>query len=129
MLTGRGRRLGLAAFRLHERVQEPPAGRGAHLHARPVGAHSLARAAHDLPARRLALAKDLRDLAVTGVEHLMQQERRALLRREPLEHREERDREVGGKLGGLVGARRRLGDQWLGEPGTDVAFALGAQLA
>ena len=60
---------------------------------------------HHLAARRLAPVEDRSDLGVSDVEHVVQQERRALIRRQPLEHRQEGDGEIGGEL--EVAIRRR----------------------
>jgi hypothetical protein len=57
----------------------------------------------DLPAGRLAAAEDGGDLRVADVEHLVEQERGALVRREPLEQREERNRQIGCRLEGAIG--------------------------
>ena len=71
----------------------------------------------------LALADDLGDLGVAVVEDVVQQEGRALLRREALEQNEERERERVGELGlarRVVGA---VGHERLGQPLTDVGLA------
>ena len=62
-----------------------------------VAAHALARAMHHLSARRFAPLEHRRDLAVADVEHVVQQERRSLLGREPLEQRKEGDGQIRGQ--------------------------------
>jgi hypothetical protein len=68
---------------------------------------------------------DLRDPVVGLVEHLAQQERRALLGRQALEHDEEGDRQRVRQLG-MVGrvAAALVVDQRLGQPFAEVALAL-----
>ena len=51
--------------------------------------HAFARAVDHLPAVRLALAQEGRDLGVVVVEGLLQQEGRAFLRTQPLQHGQE----------------------------------------
>ena len=54
--------------------------------------HVTPRSRRDLPHVVLALVDDLRDLVVSVVEHVAQQQHRALLGREGLEQHEERHR-------------------------------------
>ena len=101
------RRLVLGAQGVEEVLEQAAARRLADLEARPVLVHALARAVHDLPAGRLVLAEDAGDVGIVAVEHFVQQERRALLGRQALEHDEEGDRQVGCELALGIGRRRR----------------------
>jgi hypothetical protein len=51
--------------------------------------HVLSRAVEELSAGRLALADQVRDLAVLEVEHVAKQQHRALSWRQALEHHQE----------------------------------------
>ena len=81
------------------------------------------RACRELAGVVLALADDLGDLGVAVVEHVVQQEHRALLRREALQEHEEGERERVGHLGlaGRIG--RAVGHERLGQPLADVGLA------
>ena len=74
----------------------------------------------DLAAVRRALADDRGDLLVGVVEHLAQQEHRALDGRELLEQVQERERQRVGRLGV---PRRLVGHDRLGQPLAGVGLA------
>ena len=76
----------------------------------------------DLAAVRLGLAGDLGDLLVVVAEHLVQQEHRALGRRQALKQHEERHRQRIGHLGPLRGVGLAVRDERLGQPGADVGL-------
>src|ERR1700733_1660925 len=69
------------------------------LKARPALFHMSPRPYRELAHGGFALAHDRRDLVVAVVEHVTQQEHRALLGREALEHYEQRQRDRIGHLG------------------------------
>jgi hypothetical protein len=71
----------------------------------------------------------LRDLVVVVVEHLAQQEHRALDRTERLEHHQERHRDRLGERQPVARRGRALRHQRLREPRTDVGLALHARRA
>ena len=81
-----------------------------------------ARSHGDLTAVLLGLADDLRDLVEAVLEHLAQQEDRALDRGEALEEHQEAHREGVGGLGVANDIVLLLGQERLGEPGADVAL-------
>ena len=83
--------------------------------------HMVFRTMGDLPHRRGRLVDRLGDLVVGHVEHLAQHEHRSLGRRERLEHREHRDRDVLGELDIVSDIRTR--EQRLGQPLPDVVLA------
>ena len=62
---------------------------------------------------------------VADVEHVVQQKRGALFRRQPLEQREERDGEIVGQLEVTVGWI--VGHDRFREPGADVGLAFGLE--
>jgi hypothetical protein len=66
--------------RRHESLEQADAGGFRDLKPLVVLAHALARAVHDLPAGRFGLAEERRDIAVAGVEDVVQQECRPLVR-------------------------------------------------
>ena len=68
-----------------------------------IAAHALARAVHHLAACRFAPLEHRGDVAVADVEHIVQQEGRAFVRREPLEQRKEGNGEIGGEVEIAIG--------------------------
>ena len=93
---------------------------------RPPVVHMLTRARGDLARGRLALADDRGDPVVRVVEHVAQEEHRALLRREILQDDEKGERQGVGNL--CVASRVLLArrDQRLGQPLADVGLAANA---
>ena len=87
------------------RLRSADPGRFRRLEPLVVVAHALARAVDDLPAGRFGLAEERRDVAVAGVEDVVQQECRPLVRREPFEQDEEGDRQIGGEIDVAIGGR------------------------
>ena len=88
-----------------------------HRETRPPGTHMGAGPAGQLPARGLIAADGLGDLVEFHPEHVMQQERRALQRRQPLQRHHQRQ-------GDIVHLVRFGGEHRLGQPGPDIDFAL-----
>ena len=80
------------------------------------------RAREQLPAVRLALSDDLRDLRVPVLEDLAKEEHRPLHRLQALEEHEERHRQRVGHLRLLGHVLLRSGHEGLGEPGADIGF-------
>ncbi len=77
----------------------------------------------------LALADDLGDLRVVVVEHIVQDQRSPLLRREALEQHEQRQRQRVGCLSVLSRIIAAVGDDRLRQPLADVALATRARSA
>ena len=91
--------------------------------AAPAGrdvAHTRSGAAGELTARRLVAAQRVRHLREGIVEHVVQQKRRALERREPIERQQQRDRQILGELGLRIGRERSgVGDR-IRQPRPDI---------
>ena len=77
-----------------------------------------------LPAVRLALAQQGRDLGVVVVEGLLQQEGRAFLRTQPLQHGQEGQRDLFGHLGRLLWRGRFVDLRGGRQPRSGVVLAL-----
>jgi hypothetical protein len=76
-----------------------------------------------LPARSLAPLQRRPHFAEGELEHVVQQEGRALERRQPVERQEQRNGQILGQLRAAVGRERCRIDDRLGQPGTDVLRA------
>jgi hypothetical protein len=80
---------------------------------------------HHLPACRLAFLDDRCDFGIADIEHVVEQERCALLWRETLEQCEEGDGEIVGKV--EMAIRRGFGHDRRRQPLTDVRLTLGLE--
>jgi hypothetical protein len=86
----------------------------------PRFAHARSRAARQLAASRLAPAQRLGHLRERVVEHVVQQKRSALERREPVQRQQQRDGQIFRHLGLRIGCKpRRVGDR-IGQPRPDI---------
>ena len=74
----------------------------------------------------LALADDLRDLRILVAEHIVEQQRGSLLRREALQQHQHRHRQRISSLRVLGRIILAVGDDRLWQPLTDIALATGA---
>jgi hypothetical protein len=79
-----------------------------------------------LPARRLAPLQCAGHFAEGEIEHVVQEERCAFERRQPIERQQQRHRQVLGQLGAAVGRERRCVHDWLRQPRADILLVAGA---
>jgi hypothetical protein len=99
--------------------------RRGHAEAAPLSLDMRPGAAGELATGGFAALQGSGDVAEAQPEHVVQQERRALRRREPLQGQHQSDGHVVGERVG----RRRLIDDGLRQPGADVALPLAARPA
>jgi hypothetical protein len=78
--------------------------------------------AHQLAAVRLGLVDNAGDLWIVEIEHLSEQEHRALGRTECLQQDEERHRQRVGQLNPFELRSAARFDQWFGQPRPEVRF-------
>ncbi len=99
---------------------------------RPLRAHTLARPRNELAHGRFVLAQSVGDLGIRAVERLAQNERRALLGPEPLQHHHQPERQVVRErihISILAALPAFHGQHRLRQPRPDIDLARGLRAA